>query len=105
MQLRRVEIERDKTQAIAGFMQELFENADPTHAGGSHVTVREVLDRGAATLASRTEIAPQVRVALLLSMARSYNQLSLGAPKRSSCWRARDACSSPMAPARWSAAR
>lgn len=79
-QLRRVEIERDKTQAIAGFMQDLFENADPTHAGGSHVTVRQVLDRGAATLASRTDIAPEVRASLLLSMARSYNQLSLGAP-------------------------
>lgn len=80
VQLRRVEIERDKTEAIAGFMQDLFENADPTHAGGSHVTVRQVLDRGAATLASRTDIAPEVRASLLLSMARSYNQLSLGAP-------------------------
>jgi len=79
-QLRRVEIERDKTQAIAAFMQELFENADPTHAGGSHVTVRQVLDRGAASLAQRTDIAPQVRVQLMLSMARSYDQLSLGAP-------------------------
>ncbi|ODV23662.1 MAG: hypothetical protein ABT19_04990 [Rhodanobacter sp. SCN 68-63] len=78
-QLHRVELERDKTQAIADFMQELFENADPTHAGGSHVTVRQVLDRGAATLARRTDIAPAVRVRLLLSMARSYNQLSLGA--------------------------
>jgi len=79
-QLRRVEIERDKTQAIAGFMQDLFENADPTHAGGSNVTVRQLLDRGAATLANRTNIAPEVRVSLLLSMARAYNQLSLGAP-------------------------
>lgn len=79
-QLRRVELERDKTQAIADFMQELFENADPTHAGGSHVTVRQVLDRGAVTLAKRTDIAPEVRVSLMLSMARSYNQLSLGAP-------------------------
>ena len=79
-QLDRVRLERDKTQAIAGFMQELFENADPTHAGGSHVTVRQVLDRGAATLARRSDIDPQVRVQLMLSMARSYNQLSLGAP-------------------------
>jgi len=79
-QLRRVEIERDKTQAIAAFMQELFENADPTHAGGSHVTVRQVLDRGAVTLAQRKDIDPQVRVQLMISMARSYNQLSLGAP-------------------------
>ncbi|MGC1548027.1 MAG: serine/threonine-protein kinase [Rhodanobacter sp.] len=77
-QLRRMEIERDKTQAIAGFLQELFENADPTHAHGSHVTVREVLDSGSAQLMSRKDISSPVRVNLLLSMARSYNQLSLG---------------------------
>ncbi|GAB2549095.1 serine/threonine-protein kinase [Rhodanobacter koreensis] len=76
-QLRRVEIERDKTQAIAGFLQDLFENADPTHAHGSHVTVREVLDRGAAQLMTRKDIAAPVRTRLLLSMGRSYNQLSL----------------------------
>ncbi|KRE88319.1 hypothetical protein ASG87_06795 [Frateuria sp. Soil773] len=78
VQLRQVESERDKTQAIAGFMRELFENADPTHARGSHATVREVLDRGAAQLLERRGIEPAVRVSLLLSMARSYNQLSLG---------------------------
>ena len=79
-QLHKVELERDKTRAIAGFLQDLFENADPTHAGGSQVTVRQVLDRGAAQLMQRSDIAPPVRVSLLLSMARSYNQLSLGEP-------------------------
>ncbi|MBD8872966.1 serine/threonine-protein kinase [Rhodanobacter sp. DHB23] len=77
-QVRRLELERDKTTAIAGFLQNLFENADPTHAHGSNITVREVLDRGAATLMSRHDIAPPVRVSLLLSMGRSYNQLGLG---------------------------
>jgi len=77
-QLRKLEMARDKTRAIAGFLQDLFENADPTHAGGSQVTVHEVLDRGAAQLVKRSDIAPPVRVSLLLSMARSYNQLSLG---------------------------
>ncbi|MEW9623853.1 serine/threonine-protein kinase [Rhodanobacter geophilus] len=77
-QMRRLELERDKTAAIAGFLQDLFENADPTHAQGSKVTVREVLDRGAATLMSQRGIAAPVRVSLLLSMARSYNQLGLG---------------------------
>lgn len=77
-QVRRLELERDKTAAIAGFLQNLFENADPTHAHGSQVTVREVLDRGAATLMSRRDIAAPVRVNLLLSMARAYNQLGLG---------------------------
>lgn len=79
-QLRKLEMARDKTRAIAGFLQDLFENADPTHAGGSQVTVHEVLDRGAAQLVKRSDIAPPVRVSLLLSMARSYNQLSLGQP-------------------------
>jgi len=79
-QLRKVELERDQTRAIAGFLQDLFENADPTHAGGSHVTVRQVLDRGAAELMKRRDIAAPIRVRLLLSMARSYNQLSLGEP-------------------------
>ncbi|WP_426663358.1 protein kinase domain-containing protein [Rhodanobacter aciditrophus] len=77
-QVRRLELERDKTAAIAGFLQNLFENADPTHAHGSKVTVREVLDRGAATLMSRRDIAAPVRVSLLLSMGRAYNQLGLG---------------------------
>ena len=77
-QLRRLELERDKTAAIAGFLQNLFENADPTHAHGSNVTVRAVLDRGAATLLARKDIAAPVRVSLLLSMGRAYNQLGLG---------------------------
>lgn len=77
-QLRRVQLERDKTQAIASFMSELFENADPTHARGNRITVREVLDRGAAELQTREDIAPQVRAALLLSIGRAYNQLDMG---------------------------
>ncbi|MEW9570953.1 protein kinase [Rhodanobacter sp. Si-c] len=77
-QLHRLELERDKTAAIAGFLQNLFENADPTHAHGSQVTVRDVLDRGAATLMSRHNVAAPVRVSLLLSMGRAYNQLGLG---------------------------
>ena len=77
-QMRQMELERDRTAAIAGFLQNLFENADPTHAHGSNITVREVLDRGAATLMSQRDIAAPVRVSLLLSMGRSYNQLGLG---------------------------
>jgi serine/threonine-protein kinase len=77
-QLQRVEMARDRTQAIAGFLRDLFENADPTHAHGSHLTVREVLDRGAGQLMARKDIAAPVQVSLLLSMARSYNQLGLG---------------------------
>lgn len=77
-QLHRVQLERDKTQAIAGFMSELFENADPTHARGNNITVREVLDRGASQLRQRTQLDPAVRTAMMLSIGRAYNQLDMG---------------------------
>jgi serine/threonine-protein kinase len=75
VQLHRVEVERDKAREIAGFLQDLLEHADSAHAG-----MRQALDRGVAILSSRTDIAPEVRVSLLLSMAKSYNALGLGAP-------------------------
>lgn len=80
VQLHRVEGERDTAREIAGFMQDLLEHAGSARAGGDHVSVRQALDRGVAILSSRTDIAPEVRVSLLLSMAKSYNALGLGAP-------------------------
>ncbi len=77
-QMRRLELERNKTAAIAGFLQNLFENADPAHAHDSNVKVRTVLDRGAATLLARKDIPAPVRVSLLLSMGSAYNHLGLG---------------------------
>ncbi|MGO4522978.1 protein kinase [Dyella sp. 2RAF44] len=75
VQLRQVQKERDKTQAIAAFMADLFENADPTHARGETVSVREVLDRGAERISGDKTIAADVKAALLFSIGRSYNAL------------------------------
>lgn len=78
MQVHRLEVQRDKTRAIATFMSNLFEDADPTHAHGNHVTVREVLDRGAAELEKRSDIGSAARAAMLLSIGRAYNALTMG---------------------------
>lgn len=75
VQLRHVQKERDKTQAIAAFMADLFENADPTHARGETISVREVLDRGVERISGNQTIPADVKAALLFSIGRSYNAL------------------------------
>lgn len=77
-QLHRTEVERDKAQALAGFMRELFEDADPSRTGGNRISVAEALDQGVARLRQRRDIEPAVRAALLLSIGRGYTALDLG---------------------------
>lgn len=77
-QLRTVEQERDTARALAGFMGELFENADPTRKRGERITVAEVLDKGVADLNSNTKVPAQVQASLLLSIGRAYNALDRG---------------------------
>src|SRR5690606_16148422 len=76
-QLQQVTAERSKAQALAGFMTELFANADPSRSRGEQITVREVLDRGAIDLRARTDLPPDIRADLLLAMAEANHGLAL----------------------------
>ncbi|MBJ7573578.1 serine/threonine-protein kinase [Luteimonas sp. MC1828] len=76
-QLQQVTAERGKAQALAGFMTELFANADPSRSRGEQITVREVLDRGATDLRARTDLPPDVRADLLMAMAEANHGLAL----------------------------
>src|SRR5690606_29255252 len=76
-QLQQVIAERGKAQALAGFMTELFANADPSRSRGEQITVREVLDRGATELRARSDLPTATRGALLESMADAYIGLQL----------------------------
>ncbi|HKE47837.1 MAG TPA: serine/threonine-protein kinase [Rhodanobacteraceae bacterium] len=77
-QLKRTATERDRAEALVAFMNDLFENADSLRSRGNQVTVREMLDRGAHALATRSDIAPTQRRAMLLAMAHAYNALGQG---------------------------
>jgi serine/threonine protein kinase len=77
-QLRRTQLERDRAESLAGFMNDLFENADSVRSRGNEVTVRELLDRGAQELLARTDLDPALRRSMLLAMGRAYNALGLG---------------------------
>ena len=76
-QLQQVTAERSKAQALAGFMTELFANADPSRSRGEQITVREVLDRGAKDLRHRTDLPAATRADLLESMANAYSGLQM----------------------------
>ncbi len=75
--LRQAERARDKAQALFAFTRDLFENADPTRTRGQRLTVAELLDHGAAQTVGREDLAADVKAAMLVSIARSYNALDL----------------------------
>jgi serine/threonine protein kinase/Tfp pilus assembly protein PilF len=69
--------EREATTArrTSDFLVHLLEQSDPRLARGEEVTVREVLDAGAADLAKDLATEPEVRAALLQTMGRVYSNL------------------------------
>jgi len=77
-QLHRIEVERDRAEAIVGFTGDLFDSAQSLRSRGNAVTVREMLDRGATMLARRDDLPPDLRASLLLTTGRAYNSLGLG---------------------------
>ena len=77
-QRHRIEVERDRAEAIARFTGDLFDDAGSLPTRGNAVSVREMLDRGADELQKRTNLSPAIKGSLLLTMGRAYNSLSLG---------------------------
>ncbi|MEM7350775.1 MAG: serine/threonine-protein kinase [Acidobacteriota bacterium] len=78
VQQTRAERQRDRAEAVSGFLVQLFENADPYHARGEELTVRELLDRGANELA-RSE-ADDTVADLATAMGEAYLGLGLYRP-------------------------
>jgi serine/threonine protein kinase len=81
------ERDRERAQAeasrrVVDFMVSLFNVSDPSEARGSTITAREVLDRGAARLATGLEDDPAVRATLQYTEGRVYSSLGLWKPSR-----------------------
>ena len=75
--LRQAARARDRAQALLTFSRDLFESADPTRTRGRRLTVAELLDHGAVRTVARDDLAADVKAAMLVSIARSYNALDL----------------------------
>lgn len=64
-------------QRTAEFLQSLFRVSDPSEARGNSVTAREILDRGARTLATELRDEPAVRADLSTTLGQVYAGLGL----------------------------
>jgi tetratricopeptide (TPR) repeat protein len=75
----------------AQFMVHMFENADPAKSGGDRITARQMLDVGATTIRSETDLAhaPRVRSELQTTIGRAYTALGLYPPAQTALSQAR----------------
>lgn len=71
------EQERRTTNRVAEFLVEILEQPDPAVARGADVSVREVLDRGAARIEQDLGEQPEIQARLLSTIGRVF--LNLGA--------------------------
>ena len=77
--IQRNEIERRQrgSEEVARLMVELFDNAAPDRALGERLTARDLVERGARTMAGRLDDEPEVRALLLSTLGRVYSQLGM----------------------------
>ena len=75
----RAEREARKAEAVSGFLISIFEQGNPAEQG-EVLSVRELLDRGAARVDEELSGQPQVKASILLVIGRVY--ADFGAPKR-----------------------
>jgi tetratricopeptide (TPR) repeat protein len=64
-------------ERTAGFITSLFKIADPSEARGNSITVREMLDRGAAQIRQGLADEPTVRADLMTTLGEVYTGLGL----------------------------
>jgi len=68
-------IEAEKAGAVANFLGELFEGADPERTDGVTPTARDLLDKAVERIDQQTGLATGVRASLLTTMGRAYQSL------------------------------
>jgi tetratricopeptide (TPR) repeat protein len=79
-QRKRAETEASTTRQTIEFMVGMFAQADPEENRGSEISVREVLDKGAARIDTELQAQPKVRSSLMTAMGRVYANLGLYEP-------------------------
>jgi eukaryotic-like serine/threonine-protein kinase len=74
--------ERDRSEAISRFLQELFAIPNPSQSRGEQITAREVLDRGTERITRDLQNQPELRATLMDTMGQVYRSLGLFEPAR-----------------------
>jgi len=82
VQGRKIERERLKAEQTSAFLLGLFQSSDPREARGASLTVREILDRGAARIERELSNQPEVQATLMDTIGGVYRELGLLEPAR-----------------------
>ncbi|MEO6195599.1 MAG: serine/threonine-protein kinase [Thermoanaerobaculia bacterium] len=72
-----IDRQRERAEAISGFLTGLFRGADPEQTRGDTLTVRELLDQGARRLIDDPGAAPEWRADFLGTVGEVYANLGL----------------------------
>ena len=70
-------LERDRAQAVADFLAEVFRASDPAETLGAETSARELLDRGARRIVQGDTLDPDLRATLLQVMGEVYTSFQL----------------------------
>jgi tetratricopeptide (TPR) repeat protein len=73
----RAEVEAETAKQTTDFMVGLFEVSDPSEALGNSITAREIMDKGAARIATELTTQPAIQATLMETMGSVYTSLGL----------------------------
>jgi serine/threonine-protein kinase len=79
---READRERERAEAVSGFLVDLFEISEPSESRGRTVTAREILDQGRRKISRELSDKPELRADLMNTMGRVYRGLGLYEPAR-----------------------
>ena len=69
--------EAEAANRVADFLVGIFDASNPSEARGESTTAREILDRGASSIADGLEDQPEIRARLIATMGEVYGSLGL----------------------------
>jgi eukaryotic-like serine/threonine-protein kinase len=73
----RAQMAQQRAEAVATFLIDSFQLADPSHARGEKITAREILDNGAARIGKELSAQPDLQATLLDTIGSVYLSLDL----------------------------
>ncbi|MGE0353442.1 MAG: tetratricopeptide repeat protein [Gemmatimonadales bacterium] len=84
----RARVEAEKAGQISTFLQDLFKVSDPARSRTDTITARELLDRGAARIATSLNRQPEVQATLMQVIGNVYGSLAFYREERDQSIRA-----------------
>ena len=76
----RAESERDQSEEVVAFLQDIFQLSDPENAGEEVIIAREFLDSGAARVTRDLGGRPEIQATLMEAIGNVYRNLDLHEP-------------------------